>query len=853
MKLNFYLICLLLCAVFSAETAFCQSYGLGFAGQDVVQDKRTGLDLCVEKPLCFKENFQLSFDLSFTPGHSDYFGYIFRIIDNDKRNFDLLYDKTNNEHFKLIMGDRPLITFDINIDSLYKHWYNIQITFNKDEQKIQLQANGKSYEQSVVLDDNCYKILFGASDYREFRVTDVPPMKIRDLKMRKKEKLLYHWLLNEGNGNTAKEELKRKDAAVVNPLWLKKQHYDWQAAQSFTVAGAASFAFNPKEEVLYIVSQDSLFTYDIALHKLNALKYQGLPLNLLRGNQSLFDTLNMRLLNLYLDEKLVSKFDFESQTWGRYYKGPDTVTNYWHHNKFYVPEEDALYILGGYGHFHYHHKINRYHFQNKTWESYDIGGDYVPRYLAALGMGSKGVYLLGGYGSSTGQQILNPKNIYDLSFYDIRQNQIKKIYDFKPQAEDFAFANSMVIHEDQRSFYALAFPNHRYNSYLQLIKGSLDSAVYEIVGSEIPYIFHDIASYADLYYSPLSDTYVAVTSLYDADEGLSTIRIFTLLSPPKTAAELNQQVSDRNSWFYPVSGLLVLVVFFAWYGMRKRRWTSNSEVNVAPAKEIAPALVLEPVSNRQNQELKQMDKKAASSHRNSILLFGDLQLYDAKGNDITKSFTPLIKELFLAILLYTLQWERGISTEKLTELLWFDKSADSARNNRSVNIAKLKSILEKLEGGEISKETGYWKFNFDEKHLYIDYFQYLKIIKRKAKLEKEDIALLGKITQRGGFLANVEYNWLDMFKSEISNEIIDSYLQFADTIAPSEDPEILINIANNIFYFDTVNEDAMMIKCRALVALGKHSLAKTSFEHFSKEYAAIYATEFPKTFQQILQ
>lgn len=848
MRPKFYFISLL-CACVYLPPIFSQPYGLGFAGQEVVQDKRTGLDLSAKKSLCFNGTFTLSFDISFTPGYSDYFGYIFRIIDDDKRNIDLIYDKSlkSNEHFKLITGNHASnIAFDIPLDSLYKSWHHIEVTFNKEHQKISVSVHGKIYQQSIAIPDNCYKILFGASNYKEFRATDVPPMKIRNLDISKNGKIYYQWLLNEGSGNIAQEERRSLDATVLNPLWLKKQHYDWQLVQSFNVGGAASFAFDTKKEELQIISRDSLLTYDVPLRKLAYIPYQSRSLNLLRGNQSVFDTLHNRLLNFYLDEKLVTAFNFEKHLWSGYYTGPDTVTNYWHPNKFYAANENALYVIGGYGHFNYHKEVYRYNIKNGEWKKYTIGGEYSPRYLAALGTTNKGVYILGGYGSSTGQQILNPKNIYDLNFYDVAHNRIKKIYDFKPKNEDFAFANSMVIDEQKEIFYALTFPNHRYNSHLQLIRGSLNTNSYELVGSEIPYLFHDINSYADLYYCPISKIFVAVTVLFDLNSGRSQVNIFTLLAPPKTATDLIKKSTSFNPLPYVLTGAsvlagLVLIVLYR-YRMRKSKQNElRSPNNGSIFNESAKV-----------QSIYSDFDHANDVSKNSILLFGDLQLFDIEGRDITKSLTPLIKELFLIILLYTLQWERGISTEKLTELLWFDKSIDSARNNRSVNIAKLKSILEKLDGGQVSKETGYWKFNFDEKLLYIDFYHYLKIIKHKGNLGKEDIVALGKITQRGGFLANVEYDWLDMFKSETSNEIIDTYLRFAATVNFSDDPETLIHIANNIFYFDAVNEEAMIMKCKALVSLGKHSLAKTSFEHFCKDYRAIYGQEFGRIFQEIL-
>ena len=50
-----------------------------------------------------------------------------------------------------------------------------------------------------------------------------------------------------------------------------------------------------------------------------------------------------------------------------------------------------------------------------------------------------------------------------------------------------------------------------------------------------------------------------------------------------------------------------------------------------------------------------------------IVFFGGFQIFDKKGNDITGKFSPLIKELFLILWLYTHKNNKGISSQKLKE------------------------------------------------------------------------------------------------------------------------------------------------------------------------------------------
>jgi len=207
--------------------------------------------------------------------------------------------------------------------------------------------------------------------------------------------------------------------------------------------------------------------------------------------------------------------------------------------------------------------------------------------------------------------------------------------------------------------------------------------------------------------------------------------------------------------------------------------------------------------------------------------------------------------LFLLLMVYSVKNGRGLHIERLDEILWSGKSEKSIRNNRAVNIVKLKSILEKIEHCQLLKDADYWKIEVDYDFWYNDYHNYLNLIEAKKRLDEEQVKLLFELTQRGNFLSNHNYEWLDQFKAEISNEVIDVFLTYANSTKPYN-PEFLIQIASFIFYFDPVSEEAMVIKCKALSSLGKHSLAKKAFDAFVKDYRSIYNEDFDKNFNQII-
>jgi two-component SAPR family response regulator len=150
----------------------------------------------------------------------------------------------------------------------------------------------------------------------------------------------------------------------------------------------------------------------------------------------------------------------------------------------------------------------------------------------------------------------------------------------------------------------------------------------------------------------------------------------------------------------------------------------------------------------------------------SIFLFGQFQVFDKEGHNITGLFTPLLKELFLIICINSIRQGRGISSEMLNEKLWHDKSEKDAKNNRSVNIAKLKVILERIGNCVINKESAFWQFQIIDDHISVDFRKYNNIL-QQVQNARTDYIHLFDIIRRGPFLHQTEYDWLTYIKSEI--------------------------------------------------------------------------------------
>lgn len=834
-QLNFCRFVIIVFISLFAVKAFAQN-GLGFASHEVMQDQRTGLSLFPKDPLCIQGDFELSFELGFYPNQESYFGYITRIIDESGLSVDLVYD----QDFRIVVGDKlSSIEFNIPHERLFAQWTPIKIGFDASKSQLRLEYGGKRMVEFLPLAGNrCYRIYFGVIDYKHYASTDVPAMKIKDINILQKGKALHYWPLNERMGTVAQDQRKEVSSVVHNPLWVNELHYDWQLLKSFRIQGNASYTFDPKSETIFLVGSDSLVTYNLLSRKKEVTFYTSGKLHLPDGNQSIYDTITNTLINFDVDQRKALKFNWQAKAWSDTYAFPADKTNHGHANKFISSIDTSLYVLSGYGNFSYKNDVNRYVVKKDKWELIDSqANNLTPHYLAALGTVRGGAYILGGYGSVSGKQVLNPKNFYDLVYFDVAKQTFTKKMTLKVLGEDFVFANSLILDEKNNHFYALVFPKHRFQSHLQLIKGSFVRPSYQVLGNKLPYQFSDAHSFADLYYGSRSKQFITVTSYLNQD-GSTVVQIHALSNPPLLYNDVSLIAKESTlfTWLIGIT-LICLLCWGLYYYYRKKK---NDFRPIYPEK-VEDDSIVTPAPPSGKKEIGSTVK---------IYLFGDLSLINNKGEDVIKQFTPLLKELFLLILLYTLRWKKGISSEKLIELLWYDKSEESARNNRSANIAKLKQLLDKYSEIKLLKEGNYWRFGWPD-DTYIDYEHYLDLAKNKH-VNTEIILSCSEITKKGGFLSGIEYEWLDAFKSEVSTKIVSTYLQQMQSLAIDNHADLLINLANAVFLFDPVNEEAVILKCKALANIGQHSQAAHAFESFRKEYELLYGQKFEKDFKSIM-
>jgi len=832
-------------------------YGLNFKSYEVEKENRTGLNLTPEKPFSFPDGFSLSFDVNFKPDWIHPFGSVMRIITEDRRHIDLILSEIENTGKVMISFVSPShdIFFSKPFDKEVNYGKFIPVTLSIDifNNKATARIGDEEFSKQIsTLGDFCrVNILFGKSNYPRFQTTDVPAFILKNISINNARSApLYKWPLSKHTCNGVYDEIRGHFATVDNGEWLLDHHAIWQKQTKIEAGENPQFCYNPDKNEIAVLDKDKFYRLDITSGR---LEQNGLQKTFTyaesNSNNLIYNPITQEY-NCYTFEmdkgKDVYHFDTSNNEWNKGFHST-LPPDYWQHNRFFSMTDSCLYLFCGYGHHRYKNEINRYDYKTKNWEKLSFKNDRIkPRYLSGLGqLDNQHLILFGGYGSETGNQSMSPKHFYDLYKINLRTLEARKIWEIENPQEEFVVSNSIIPDSDGKSFYALAFPLQQFYTKLSLLKFSMESPEYSIVADSIPFNFEDVKSNADLYLDKTSGQLIAVV-VNSITSMTSELSVYTLSYPPLTTAELYQN-TEKEVPSYLRTGIIVLLLLTAGgitlFFIRRKRKTPKYIKQLFEQQE--------PAFNSLATYLVTQSPKSRS-----VCLFGGFQVFDKGGNNITKEFTPTLKQLFVLLLLYTAKNRKGVSSAKLKDTLWYDKSDESAKNNRGVFVNKLRQVFEQIGPVNIKNQDHYWAIELDES-IYCDYNQVISLMEKlnntREKAETEDIHLLLSIVSKGEFLPNMQTDWIDSFKSDFSNNLIDLLLILYEYSAIHKDPSACIHLADTIFIHDPLNEDALSIKCHNLVQMGKHGLARKVYTTFAKEYKSLFDSDFEFSFEQVLR
>jgi DNA-binding SARP family transcriptional activator len=836
------IICSILCfsSIVSLRAGLVEEYekGLYFHSFTVDKGQRTFLNLNPEKSFSLKKGFSLSFEIAFRKEQQN-FGYVFRIIANDKMNIDLVADIIADEYlFSLVLGDKAVLQYHINEfrEADLITWMQVEFSLNPQTGHLSLSLNGNEKHADCRLGNlKNFDIFFGANDHNIFSTTDVCPMTIRNIHLyNEKQKEIRCWELGKHGIEEVYDICVDDRAQVQNPTWIIDSYVRWQKKEEFTIPVAyPQIAHDDENGKVFIVKGNRVFIYDVMTEEMDTIDaVSGLAYNC-EANQLVYDRNRAELVSYDFDSNVLSRFNFQEKRWTN---NQDTIVSpyFWHHSKQFIPEENAMLTVGGYGYHRYKGDLMLYSFLQEKWEKLTIPSLLSPRYLGSMGnMGDGNLLYFGGLGNESGRQEEFPKNYYDLFKIDIRQKTITKLWSLPDTEEHYTNANSLVINKENGVFYTLTYQNKLYNTNIQLYEFGIDQPVRRMLADTIPYTFNDIESYCDLFLCPKISQLIAVTSHYKNDS--SKIGIYTIKYRPLAEGDVLQTAKKKQYGYlyFALSAIVLLLLFFI---RRKMKYNKKS------------AIASSVPQNNPHSETPVFDAIRPSS----VNLLGNFQVIDNSGIDITGHFTPTTNQIFLLCLLATIKNGKGVSSGELRDILWYDKDNESARNNRNVNVSKLRVILKNIGNIEIANNNSYWSVTFGNE-IFCDYKRVLSLAKRIEQEKATGKVLLNELlnlASKGVLLPNMQLEWLDVYKAEYSDLIIEKLLRILEREDVKADLALVLKIANIIFLHDSIDEDALAKKCHALYYLGKKRQARQCFEKFVAEYKYLLGTEYKYSFDQ---
>lgn len=238
--------------------------------------------------------------------------------------------------------------------------------------------------------------------------------------------------------------------------------------------------------------------------------------------------------------------------------------------------------------------------------------------------------------------------------------------------------------------------------------------------------------------------------------------------------------------------------------------------------------------------------------KNAVKLFGNFQVLDKTGLDITHQFTPRLKQIFIYLIIKSKSAPQGLSSEEFINAIWPSFDRKNAINNRGVSINKLRSVLESMDTIHIYNHQERWKLEVSD-NVYCDYHYCFDKLNNKLLGDRDKLNSFLSIVQRGAFLSDCNDSCFDEIKGICSNEVIDVLTHMLSDLDWNQNPGMMIKIADRILAADDMNEDALRYKIKALMALRQNNQAKFLYKSFKEKYEDILDQKFPTTFEEIIR
>lgn len=240
-----------------------------------------------------------------------------------------------------------------------------------------------------------------------------------------------------------------------------------------------------------------------------------------------------------------------------------------------------------------------------------------------------------------------------------------------------------------------------------------------------------------------------------------------------------------------------------------------------------------------------LDASKINYRSNAIYLFGEFKVFDRHNRDISHLFSLRLKQAFCLILEYS--DNGGITSQRLSNLLWPGKSEDKVKNSRGVTINHLRKALSDVDGIELVYNKGFFKI-IQNQDFYCDYTRCFQILSTDLKEDKNELL---EILRRGKILSFSEHPIFDSLKSIVERTLEPALSFEMDKNFLAQDYQTTIKFAEAMFSIDPLNDNALAYQIKALLGLKLTDEAHMKYQAFVLEYRKTMGDEYPYSFQDL--
>ncbi len=803
---------------FSQELPF--SAGILFSRHTKLDEFSSQLNLTAKQQIILPNTFSLQFEISIWDAQK--YGTIFSLTSDSIFTVCVLYDrasKKDTSYFRINIGGKETQT-SIPIAKKLLHrgvWYTLRFNFNLYDGTFTAYCNNTSYfsgKFSSAQNATRANLIFGDAED--------PAMALRHIQIIdiKKKEILHWWKLNEEEGSVARDEIGKSDGIQTGLQWLAPLHQQWQYDTTFVSHQwniykpnferdwRTGIIWNDAEHSFYIFDRKKIFIYSLRTRSLDSSENNTDWTAIV-----LFDSKQRERYNLQAGSGKVMRWNVKEKKWKPFhpYINPDSLQ--FGAPYFINPLNGDILSFGGYGWFTFKNTLRKYNFSTEQWDTIITRGE-IPEPRTAMGIAegkdSTEILLYGGYGSFTGSQHDGEHLFYDLWSLDLRTYTMKRLW--KKEIELFS-----------RGWFSLYKIST--NEYLYLTK--------KTTGDGIRYSFYRGTLYSDsleFLYDTLFTTGGSeffydsynnqMVQLYSGEDSLGkSHHIVSTRAYPFLQKTEKQNRASNLLYVYSIGGIL-LAAMFGWILFKRKRNLHNSA-----------------------QTEKVQERKS------SLYFFGHFKVIDVNGKEITDKVTPKILQLFLLVLLSKNSYE-GITTEKLTTLLWPESDADSAKNLRGVTINKLRAFLSKIGNITVEHSHKHWHVVFGD-DVYCDFHEYQKSL-NKINENEYTIEKILPLLERGNLLQDVHFETIDEIKQALRDEVTMHLQKFIKKQNGTLSIENKLRCCNIILAYDLLNEQIFRMKLQLLFAEGRAGEAKQCYDKFSSEWKNTFEEVYPKQLKDLL-